>query len=127
MNNKPLILGEILATVPEDRQNTLYINMARAIREGQIKSLRLTDRLTLLGANGKSRNVPDYALSSDMDGAQLMARYVVAPVAGTYTRAQATAMSAEQLLAAIAQQEKRRRRSAKSSKGSKNGAADLAE
>lgn len=127
MNNKPLILSGVLATVPENQRNTLYINVARAIRAGQLTGLRLVDRITLISANGLPRDVHDYVIIGDTDGAQLVARYAVSPVSGVYTRAQAEGMSEAQLLAAVAQQVKRRRRAAKDSMGGKNGAASLTE
>ena len=111
MNNKTVYLSALMQGLTDKQRLALYTGVTRAIRKNELTGLQLAERMSIASPTGVQRDVHDYMMFSDLDGGQIIERYAAAPVPGSYTRAQAEAMSPEQLLAAIMQQCKRRRRS----------------
>lgn len=111
MSNKTVYLSALMQGLTDKQRLTLYTGVARAIRRDELTGLQLAERMSIVSPTGVQRDVHDYMVFSDLDGVEIVKRYAAAPVPNSYTRAQAEAMSPEQLLAAITQQRKRRRRS----------------
>ena len=108
MENR-IYLSSLMHGLVDKQRSALYTGVTRAIRMNELTGLKLADQISIVTPKG-ARNVRDYMVMTDLNAEQIIQLYVAAPVPGVYTRAQAEAMSPEQLLAAIMQQGQRRRR-----------------
>ena len=104
-----MYLSTLMQGLNDKQRLALYSGITRAIRKEVLTGLPLVEQISIVTPKGV-RNVRDYMIMTKLDAEQVVQLYVAAPVHGTYTRAQAEALSPEQLLADIMQQGKRRRR-----------------